>query len=439
RKFNMAEGHEVLIEPLCFSQHLDAKPLSYKQTRCLMCEDTFNLDTHHDTFLKHLVEKHKLVIADVKLIADFKRYINYWRGRFSLQDDLKEFCTIIRTNTQEKDIVPSEDFYLLSDIIDEDKKLREILQREKLECVLMCQQSEREEGFHRCCLFCKLFDGSKNELFEHMSEEHGFNIGQPDNIVYADELMDYLHEQLKLCKCLYCEKTFKDRVTLKEHMRKKGHKRLNPKSKKYDKYYIINYLELGKNWKSIQSEDDTPIDSDTDKDEDWSDWQEMGGAKAVCLFCDWSATNVDILWEHIQKVHDFNMTEVKEKLQLTFYQQIKLVNYIRRQIHQSRCINCDDSFESKKELLQHMSDRCHFSQPTDSSVWDQPQYFFPTYEDDNLLYALQDDDAASNNGNLAAIDISNDEIIAESAKTNIKDSVLCERTILQDLREDGNS
>ena len=43
-------------------------------------------------------------------------------------------------------------------------------------------------------------------------------------------------------QCLYCEKTFKDRHILKEHMRKKNHKRINPRNTAYDKFYIINYL-----------------------------------------------------------------------------------------------------------------------------------------------------------------------------------------------------
>lgn len=43
-------------------------------------------------------------------------------------------------------------------------------------------------------------------------------------------------------KCLYCERTFKDRHVLKEHMRKKQHKKVNPKNKAYDRFYVINYL-----------------------------------------------------------------------------------------------------------------------------------------------------------------------------------------------------
>lgn len=43
-------------------------------------------------------------------------------------------------------------------------------------------------------------------------------------------------------QCLFCEKTFKDRQTLKDHMRKKQHRKINPKNKEFDKYYLINYL-----------------------------------------------------------------------------------------------------------------------------------------------------------------------------------------------------
>lgn len=43
-------------------------------------------------------------------------------------------------------------------------------------------------------------------------------------------------------QCLFCEKLFKDRRALKDHMRKKQHKKINPKNKEYDRFYVINYL-----------------------------------------------------------------------------------------------------------------------------------------------------------------------------------------------------
>ena len=38
-----------------------------------------------------------------------------------------------------------------------------------------------------------------------------------------------------------------------------------------------------------------------------------------------------------------------------------------------------------------MEDLDHARVPDDRDEWDQPQYFFPTYENDNLLLFLDDD------------------------------------------------
>ena len=39
-----------------------------------------------------------------------------------------------------------------------------------------------------------------------------------------------------------------------------------------------------------------------------------------------------------------------------------------------------------------MKNSDHLKPPVDANEWDQPQYFFPTYENDNLLYCLEDTD-----------------------------------------------
>lgn len=43
-------------------------------------------------------------------------------------------------------------------------------------------------------------------------------------------------------QCLYCEKSFRDKTTLKDHMRKKQHRRINGRNHDYDRFYVINYL-----------------------------------------------------------------------------------------------------------------------------------------------------------------------------------------------------
>ena len=114
-----------------------------------------------------------------------------------------------------------------------------------------------------------------------MLTAHNFNIGQPDNIGKLLVIIIYEYSfciDFSFCKrifghftteirqvslldvflmpslpttatlsslqCLYCERTFRDISTLRDHMRKKQHRRINSSNKSYDKYYMINYLVL---------------------------------------------------------------------------------------------------------------------------------------------------------------------------------------------------
>lgn len=68
---------DCILEPLCFPEHLgggvcltsssDGHPMT-----CALCPDSFPA-SEKDQLLKHMVLEHKLVIADVKLIADFSQ------------------------------------------------------------------------------------------------------------------------------------------------------------------------------------------------------------------------------------------------------------------------------------------------------------------------------------------------------------------------------
>ena len=51
--------------------------------------------------------------------------------------------------------------------------------------------------------------GNRAGLFHHMAEDHNFNVGQPDNIVFSNEFLDTLQSKLDNSICLYCEKDFK--------------------------------------------------------------------------------------------------------------------------------------------------------------------------------------------------------------------------------------
>lgn len=175
------------------------------------------------------------------------------------------------------------DYFLLSDLLPEDKELRKHLQLKKLEHVLQVHEKERNDlEFKRNCFFCRLaFEGCHSKLLDHMAFDHNFSVGQPANLVYINQLLDILEEKLNNLVCIYCEKVFKSRDVLKEHMRKKNHKKINPRNAAYDKFYLVNYLEFGKKWEVLDKpfeEEDLPNGFDSDHEEagdenDWSDWR----------------------------------------------------------------------------------------------------------------------------------------------------------------------
>lgn len=116
-----------------------------------------------------------------------------------------------------------------------------------------------------------------------MFTEHNFNIGLPDNLVHVNEFLDMLEAKLSryvwtypdhlsiliiLCslQCLYCEKTFTSPAVLRKHMRKKKHFKIASKNRQYDRFYVINYLEPGKNWESFENDN---YDSEDEKRDEY--------------------------------------------------------------------------------------------------------------------------------------------------------------------------
>jgi len=285
--------------------------------------------------------------------------------------------------------------YLLCDAIPEDLAIRQKLQRKRLEYALQRQEAERNDNtFARQCLFCNaFFEGNRAALFHHMAEDHNFNVGQPDNIVFSNEFLDTLQSKLESSLCLYCEKDFRDKATLKDHMRKKMHRRIRGSNREYDKFYLINYLELGKSWNDIQSEEDIEIRPGPAAESEWADWRGEG-SYSVCLFCTFPTTSAEDIFNHMRDTHSFDLSKIRINLKLSFYQQIKLINFYRRKLHECICPICLTTFVNKEGTVDHMQESGHITDVPALVQWDQPQFFFPTYENDHLLSLLEDIDAS---------------------------------------------
>lgn len=331
------------------------------------------------------------------------------------------------TKTEEDEV-----YYLLSDILPKDKEIRNNIQKKVIEKVLARHQFERtDKNFLRGCLYCRSeVEPTRYEFVEHLFSKHFLQLGKPENLVFIDELIDFIEEKLTSLICIYCEKVFKDRPTLKEHMRKKGHKRINPENKAYDRYFMCNYkmketqpkLQERKfyNPKSAlktqmkkSAEEPTIFDSD---DSDWSDWEDRDQEiKIMCLFCSHKNIEFDSLICHMNETHKFDFADVTKSS--SFYQKVKLVNFIRRKVHLKQCLSCENSCESVEELLQHMTESDHLR--CNENDFEKPEFFFPTFEDDSFLCHLDnfiDEEEMSDDSGAVVISEDRIAIVNEAAE-----------------------
>lgn len=184
-------------------------------------------------------------------------------------------------------------------------------------------------------------------------------------------------------------------------MRKKGHKRINPDNKEYDKYFLVNYVGDSqsklkhskpknpyKKKSKPQNQTDCDHDSNADSDPDWSEWTEENGPQITCLLCEHMDTEYENILDHMEQKHEFSFTKVTSGL--NFYHKVKFVNYVRRQMHLKQCLSCELKFDNAKNLEKHLVETKHWV--LKKECWDQPEYYFPTYEDDLFLCFIHDDD-----------------------------------------------
>lgn len=306
---------------------------------------------------------------------------------------------------------PPTEYFLLDDNLPLDRQQRIRLHQRRLETVLTRHQLERTDcTYQRTCLFCReTCQPSRAAFIGHLFRKHYLHLGRPDNLVYIDELIDDVRDKLARLVCLFCAKTFKDRPTLKEHMRKKGHKRINPDDKQYDKYYMVNYTRelpapsstaeadtLDRAASQAQAiadaeEESRVFQTPDGSDSDWSDWEEApDGADSApmrCLFCAHTERRYATLVGHMRATHDVDLDERLSGL--TFHKRMKLVNYVRHQMNELACVTCEARFGNAAELVGHLSEAQHYGLG-EQTQWDKAMFLFPLFEDDPLLFCLDD-------------------------------------------------
>uniref|UniRef100_A0AAG5DM27 C2H2-type domain-containing protein n=1 Tax=Anopheles atroparvus TaxID=41427 RepID=A0AAG5DM27_ANOAO len=393
-------SRSTIMGPLNFAKDTSAMepPTSLVNERtvpCMFCSNIYDFhsrDNGVDQYLAHLYLVHRLIVGDVKEIACLASYCYYWKDKFHTEP-VEKYCSAMLLNQlPDGTCSNNEKYFLLSDIEPLDYELRQRLKKEKLELVLARHQFERtDRNYRRDCLYCRDFRSeTRPDFISHLYAKHFLQLGKSEHLVFVDELIETVQEKLNRLICLFCEKIFKDRPTLKEHMRKKGHKRINPDNHYYDRFFLVNYrLKQKPEYVPIaqRKEESRVFNSDDDSDSDWSDWNGEEQT-TTCLFCTHSEAKIDKLKQHMVETHSFDFAETVNGM--SFYQRVKVVNFIRRQMHIRKCIACGEQFADLHSLCEHLVAESHHRLDKELSGWDQPEYFFPTYEDDQFLCHLEE-------------------------------------------------
>ncbi|VDL79349.1 unnamed protein product [Nippostrongylus brasiliensis] len=371
-------------------------------TMCLSCLMFFDLPEQMEDFEEHLLKEHKIVVSEMGLIVDPKRYVEHWRQRFA-KESVDQIFQRVEPKEGDKYFGETDYYFNMSETLPEDYSVRQRLAMRRLEEALSCQQREREDtNFQQQCIFCRYTArGNRSKIIHHLYMIHHLNLGSPDNLVFVTEYIEHLKEKLQRNECIYCEKTFGDRNILMDHMRKRNHREVNPKNHYYDKFYIINYLELGKRWLDVLAEDfedtmPTFLDSDEEEeDNSWCEWHEdnvdADETRVVCLLCHESDDTAEGLLAHMKEKHEFDLIKLIDENHLDVYQRMKLINYIRKQNFNAVCFVCQQNdLGNTQELAKHLQEHEKpIKNLPDKSLWDTEDSLVPIFGNDNLLWRLE--------------------------------------------------
>ncbi|KAJ1655745.1 hypothetical protein IWQ61_004562 [Dispira simplex] len=110
------------------------------------------------------------------------------------------------------------------------------------------------------------------------------------------------------------------------------------------------------------------------RDTTWDDWENEEEPQLYCLFCTNVYPDASTLFRHCKSAHGFDFVTVKTEQRLSFYQCVRLINYIRTQVKAQ-----GDAF-----------DPAGFTVGPDDTYLEDDLYLRPVLENDELLMCFDD-------------------------------------------------
>ncbi|KAH3746027.1 zinc finger protein 277-like [Pelomyxa schiedti] len=172
-------------------------------------------------------------------------------------------------------------------------------------------------------------------------------------------------------------------------MKTKKHMRINPKLPLYDRFFISSYTPE----QALRENEDSEEDPTGDTIDDWQEEPKASDTCCLCLFCDMTFDSSAFMLSHCSEQHLFNLTAIQSKWELTYYDTVMLVNFIRSSVKNNTCVQCYTIFASKTLLLDHMTHVKHFTPDSILRPWNSEKFLFPVLDPDPLLFCLDPNDS----------------------------------------------
>ena len=364
-----------ICPPLDFETELRGHIDHYTESdnfMCFLCA----FETHNPVeVLEHLMTEHKVVLSDIKHTPLIPQYLEHWRFR---PPPLVKI-----PNTHLETIDPDSE---------DERYLKRVLHQMRLEKVMHEHEWERTCVQKQItCLFCAdEFTGTWHEYLQWLFEKHTFNPGRPLNLVYIPELVELLRKELTANTCIFCKSVFPNQRKLKSHIRKKKHLRI-PSDPVFDRFYMVNYLELDGDWQSGSDDEACQMEPLEVAAADDSSDAEVN--ETSCLICDAVCVSPTDAIRHMRLVHGFDIGELRKRMRYDFYNSVRFINYARYLKSKQICFVCQEHVDG--DYAQHMT--IHDDKiPTDlSHVIDEDQLLIPFIDGDPLLTELENDGTCS--------------------------------------------
>ena len=362
------------------SGHIDYYPDGTNYV-CFLCSfetaDCFEL-------LNHLYKTHNFVFTDFLHIPLVPKYLEYWRSH---PPPIIEFGNIkddsVFQNTIDSDALTTIDINT-----EEDKEIRNSLHKMRLDQLMVEHEHERTEMHHIDCLFCpNSFDGTWQGYLQWLFEEHQFNPGRPSNLIFIPKMIEVLRSKLESNVCIYCSSVFPNQRILRSHMRKKKHMKI-PNDSYFDRFYMINYLELN-GFTGSDDDDDNNFEHMESLELAAADDKETEVNETSCLICDYIFPSPEEVIQHMRNIHDFDIKLVRQKANYDFYNCVRFINFARYMKSNGRCFICKEFVEGDypEHIQQH---KVKFPEDT-TGIFGEDQLLIPFIEGDPLLTELEDD------------------------------------------------